>query len=763
MRGLLFESAGRPGYARLKPALTELKRAILEHPEFSAFQEKAGKVFGDWRKVTTPRLTGFGKDGHPKEMIEIIAEDLLAAFRQAPLLDAYDVYQHLMDYWVESMQDDAYLIAADGWVKGAQPREIVQVKGKNNKLTWPEPHDYLKGRRRFKSDLVPAPLLVARYFVAERDALEALDNQLSALEQQLDEMREENGGEDGSLAEVIEGEGDKQKIAARAVKARLREVAGDPLYADERAALERYADLLKQQLDVNAKRKTAQKDLDQKIDAKFPAHRGRDQDAGGGRQVVGARVNLCAQRDGSRLADAHGPHPPTGGTLRYSAPEAHRDSGGSCCPRRGASKEDGGGVELRPAYRLTDYGPIPEDWCLRPVSDMGEVITGKALAADGPGEQRPYLRTKNVFDGRIDIGDVLSMPMTDEQFSQFTLKEGDVLLNEGQSLELVGRCAIYGGEYPGPCAIQNQLLRFRAHAGVSGLFASHLFRYCQQKGVFARVALQTTSIAHLGGKRFEQLLVPWPPTEGEQCAISAALSDVDALLDGVNRLIAKKRDLKQATMQQLLSGQTRLPGFSAEWAARPLCEVGDIRSGGTPNTTQAHFWNGGVPWCTPTDVTALRGRKYLLDTARTISTAGLQFSSAEVIPPRSLIMTSRATVGECAINLVPVTTNQGFKSIVTFAEIDVEFLYYLLTTQKTSLVALCAEHKRYYISDFQNISLPVPKYDEQLAVVSVLSDMDAEIAALEARRDKTRDLKQAMMQELLTGKTRLVQREATYV
>ena len=270
VRNFLFESAGRPGYARLKPALTEVKRAILEHPEFSRLQKKAGKVFADWRRATTPRLTGLGKDGHPKQLIETIAEDLLAAFRHLPLLDAYDVYQHLMDYWAESMQDDAYLIAADGWVKGAQPREIVQVKGKNNKLTWPEPHDYLKGKRRFKSDLVPASILVARYFVSERSALEALDDRFAALEQQLDEMREENGGEDESLAEVIEGEGNKQKITAKAVKARLKEIGTDPLYADERAALEQYADLLKQQSDVNAKRKAAQEDLDQKIDAKYP-------------------------------------------------------------------------------------------------------------------------------------------------------------------------------------------------------------------------------------------------------------------------------------------------------------------------------------------------------------------------------------------------------------------------------------------------------------------------------------------------------------
>jgi type I restriction enzyme M protein len=128
VRGVLFDSAGRAGYARLKLALAEVKPAILGHAEFSAFQQEATKVFADWRKFTTPRLTGFGKDGHPKALIETIAEALLAAFRQAPLLDAYDVYQHLMDYWAETVQDDAYLIVADGWVKGAQPREIVRSR-----------------------------------------------------------------------------------------------------------------------------------------------------------------------------------------------------------------------------------------------------------------------------------------------------------------------------------------------------------------------------------------------------------------------------------------------------------------------------------------------------------------------------------------------------------------------------------------------------------------------------------------------------------
>ena len=269
MRSFLFESVGRPGYARLKPALTEVSPAILEHDEFFAFQKDVAKIFSDWRSANVPLLTGFGKNGHPKELIETIAEALLAAFRHAPMLDVYAVYQHLMDYWAESMQDDCYLIAADGWVKGAQPREIVRVKGKNNKLVWPESHDYLKGKRRFKSDLVPASILITRYFVVERDGLKVLDDQIVSLEQRLDVMREENGDEDGLLGEVIEGA--NKRITAKAVAARLREIGADPLYVDERAALEKYADLLKQRSAHKTKRNAAQKDLDQKVDAKYPS------------------------------------------------------------------------------------------------------------------------------------------------------------------------------------------------------------------------------------------------------------------------------------------------------------------------------------------------------------------------------------------------------------------------------------------------------------------------------------------------------------
>jgi type I restriction enzyme M protein len=246
-----------------------VKAAIIGHSEFIAFNTAARSRFSKWRTDTTPQLSAFDKGNPPKPVIENIAESLLDTFKPVPLLDAYDIYQRLTNYWGETMQDDVYLIAADGWVKGAQPREIIQVKNKDNKLVWPEPHDYQKGKRRFKSDLVPAPIVVARYFALERDAIDALDNELAALEQQLDEMREENSGEDGLLAEVIEGEGDKQRITAKGLKARLKAVGRDRLCDDEREALVAYSKLLDNQTDLKAKLKSAQEDLDMKIDAKY--------------------------------------------------------------------------------------------------------------------------------------------------------------------------------------------------------------------------------------------------------------------------------------------------------------------------------------------------------------------------------------------------------------------------------------------------------------------------------------------------------------
>ncbi|NMG45149.1 N-6 DNA methylase [Aromatoleum toluvorans] len=268
LRAALFASL-RPGYARLRLPLAEVKPAILGHAEFTAFQAQVSGLFDRWRAAHRPAMVGFGQDAHPKELIETLSESLLAAFEAAPLVHAYDIYQHLMDYCAETLHDDAYLIAAVGWQSGAKPREIRQVKNKEGKLVWPEKEDYRRGRRRFKSDLVPAALVIDRWFAAERDAITAREAELSAVEQQMDEMREEQGGEDGLLAEVMEGEGEKQKITAKAVKARLKEIGKDADDAEERAALTEYAALLDRQADTKAQIKATQETLEEKLDAKY--------------------------------------------------------------------------------------------------------------------------------------------------------------------------------------------------------------------------------------------------------------------------------------------------------------------------------------------------------------------------------------------------------------------------------------------------------------------------------------------------------------
>ena len=242
LRATLFEPL-RPGYFQLKTPIAEVKPAILGHPEFVAFNDSAIKLFEGWKDANTPRLKTFAKDGHPKALIQTLSESLLSDFKTAPLLDAYDVYQHLMDYWIETMQDDAYLVSAVGWKEGAQPREIRQVKNKDGKLVWPEKDDFRRGKRRFKSDLVPATLLIDRYFPAEREAIAAMESELAAIGTELDETREEQGREDGLLAEANEAdEGEPPKITAKSVRDALRRIGTDPDEVDARKALKTYRD-----------------------------------------------------------------------------------------------------------------------------------------------------------------------------------------------------------------------------------------------------------------------------------------------------------------------------------------------------------------------------------------------------------------------------------------------------------------------------------------------------------------------------------------
>lgn len=194
LRSTLFKQlADRPNYSQLQLPITEVKSAILNHAEFIAFNTSVIELFERWAETNKPRLKDFGRDDKPKELIKIIAEDLLETFRAAPLIDAYDVYQHLMDYWAETMQDDCYILAADGWVAKTY-RVTEEIKSGKKKGEMKD-----KG---WACDLVPKPLIVARCFPDKQAAIDALQAKLETIQATLDELNEEYGGEDGVLKDV---------------------------------------------------------------------------------------------------------------------------------------------------------------------------------------------------------------------------------------------------------------------------------------------------------------------------------------------------------------------------------------------------------------------------------------------------------------------------------------------------------------------------------------------------------------------------------
>ena len=266
LRASLFRPTPHSGYVDLAVAAESLRTAILEHTEFTAFHERAFALFDDWRTRNRPVFKAFGSDDQPKALITRVGEDLLDTFRAAPLLDPYDIYQHLMDYWYETLQDDAYEITADGWV--AETRRVLEEVKSGKK----------KGEMKDKGwtcDLIPKPYIVARYFAAEQAELDALRSELDSVGTGLAELTEEHGGDEGPLKDVS-SKSDAQYAFAQALVevwheddpeacGRYRAVTGQ---AEEHAAELRaladggYLSVLK-----NPKGKLTQKAIKDRLDA----------------------------------------------------------------------------------------------------------------------------------------------------------------------------------------------------------------------------------------------------------------------------------------------------------------------------------------------------------------------------------------------------------------------------------------------------------------------------------------------------------------
>ena len=264
LRGALFRSNGRAGYVEPGVEPAQVKATILAHPEFAAYSARIAAVYDEWRAAHEARLLSLGVGGRPREVIGALSEDMLARFSGLPLLDTYDVYQCLMDYWSAVMQDDLDIIVSEGWVFGAKPRVIVEDRDKRIRET----PDLAIGRRKYKMDLIPPALIVSRYFAADEAAIDDLVAREESAARDLEEFIEEHTGEEGLLSDATN---DKGNVTRAAVSARQKEIGRDPEFAGEREALAEVMGLIEAGARAGKAVKEARAALDARVLARYAA------------------------------------------------------------------------------------------------------------------------------------------------------------------------------------------------------------------------------------------------------------------------------------------------------------------------------------------------------------------------------------------------------------------------------------------------------------------------------------------------------------
>lgn len=362
------------------------------------------------------------------------------------------------------------------------------------------------------------------------------------------------------------------------------------------------------------------------------------------------------------------------------------------------------------------------------------------------------IRNQNIRDGKLELSDP---SFTDEKhFIERTRRAiptfGDLVITREAPMGLV--CMIPQGL---KCCLGQRMVLLRPNQDT---VESRYLVYCMQ-GAAIQHAISVgggagSTVSNLRIPVLKSLRIPVPKLL-EQRAIAAALSDVDALLAKLDQFIAKKRDLKQAAIQQLLTGQTRLPGFSGAWEVKRLGDVlKEIGDGATPSTANIANFGGNIPWVVIDDI-----RDEIWSTRNTLTENGLMSCAAHLWPPGTLILSTGATIGEVGIAKVSLATKQGICGLRFDPDVAHPlFMKYWFAKNKQLLLSKAqgSSIKEVRAPTLVQFPIHLPGSEEQTAVATVLSDMDAELAALEARRGKTRALKQGMMQELLTGRIRLV-------
>lgn len=423
-------------------------------------------------------------------------------------------------------------------------------------------------------------------------------------------------------------------------------------------------------------------------------------------------------------------------------------------------------MAVKAGYKQTEVGVIPDDWDVSTVGAEFEIKLGKMLDSEkNVGVPKPYLGNKSVQWGRIDLSDLPTVPMTRADLEKYRLRDGDLLVCEGGD---VGRAALWNSPLE-ECYYQKALHRLRPLRGFDSRLMVELLRQWSDRGLLANYVTQT-SIAHLPREKFMGVPMPVPPVP-EQRAIATALSDVDALLSALEQLLAKKRDLKQAAMQQLLTGKTRLLGCHGEWKVKTLGELFNFSGGYSASRDQLS--NEGHCYLHYGDIHG--AKKTCIDTGADFEDIPKLDISLKQISPGSLLEdgdvvfvdaseddagTSRHVV---VVNKNGLPFISGLHTIVAKSKTDElahEYRRYCFQTaaiqKQFSFYAVGTKVSGISKSNIPKLTIPVPSVPEQTAIAAILADMDAELAALEQRLTKNRILKQGMMQELLTGRTRLL-------
>jgi type I restriction enzyme, S subunit len=419
-------------------------------------------------------------------------------------------------------------------------------------------------------------------------------------------------------------------------------------------------------------------------------------------------------------------------------------------------------VELKPGYQNTDIGVFPNDWRISALGELASFKTGPFGSAlhksDYVQGGVPVVNPMQIVDGKIRPSP--SMAISDHaarKLSEFRLSEGDVVI--GRRGEM-GRCAYVSGTEDGwLCGTGSMIIRTTA-----SLDAEFLQRLLSSRRVIADIekASVGSTMINLNQRTLARLRIATPPTILEQDRISRALSDVDALIASLEQLLAKEREIKQGAMQELLTGRKRLPGFSGYWGTRQL---GDLiihcSSGATPYRGNVAYYKGDVKWITSGEL------KYnvITDTIEHISQEAVHRTRLKIHPAGTFLMAitgleAAGTRGACGIVGLPAATNQSCMAIYPSPELTTTFLYHWYVFRGSDLaLRYCQGTKQQSYTAKLVKLLPIdlpPTVDEQVALGAALGDFDTEIAALEQRIRKIKLIKQGMMQELLTGRIRLV-------